>query len=88
MACSPHRVAAFVAYLTDDWAPEALGQALAVLPAWVAYCLERSGITGEAADAALALAQSAVADPQAVAGEHARTMDLPYDETTLVTRAG
>jgi hypothetical protein len=72
----------FTAYLNDDWQPADRDRALAVLPPWARYCLERSGITGPAAEHTLTWAQRAVHDPQAVGSDHGDNPGQPVDETT------
>ncbi|HEX2804615.1 MAG TPA: hypothetical protein VHN80_00410, partial [Kineosporiaceae bacterium] len=83
LACSPHRIAAFTAYLNDDWQPGDRDRALTVLPPWARYCLERSDVTGPAAEHTLGWARRAAHDPQAVGSDHGDNLGQPVDETTV-----
>lgn len=83
LAASPHRIAGFVAYLLDDWLPEDRPRALAVLQPWARYCLELSGITGEAAEHTLAWAGRAAGEPAPVGGDLGNHLNRPIDETTV-----
>jgi len=87
LACSPHRIAAFTAYLNDDWDPDQRDRALAVLTPWVRFCLERSGITGTAAEHVLAWARRAADDPQTVGADHGDNPGRAVDETTATETA-
>jgi len=82
LACSPHRIAAFTAYLNDDWQPDHRDRVLAVLTPWVRYCLERSDITGDTAEHALVWARRAADDPEAVGSDHGDNPGRPVNETT------
>ena len=73
LACSPHRIAAFTAYLNDDWPHEQRTQALAVLAPWVRFCLEHTGLTGQAAQDILAWADQRHANQQPSAPNSATT---------------
>ena len=83
LACSPHRIAAFTAYLNDDWRPHDRSRALAVLRPWARYCLERSGVTGTAAEHTLAWAARAARAPEAVGSDLGNNLNRPLDETTV-----
>lgn len=84
LACSPHRVAAFVAYLNDDWVTDVRDQALTILEPWARYCLECSGVSGEAAEHTLAWAARAAREPEAVGGDLANDLSTAVDETTVI----
>jgi len=83
LACSPHRIAAFTAYLNDDWQPHDRSRALAVLEPWARYCLERSGVTGVPAEHTLAWAARAAREPEAVGADLGNDLNRPLDETTV-----
>lgn len=85
LTCSPHRIGAFTAYLLDDWLPEPRAQALALLPALASFCLDRTGLTGPAADQVLDRARLAADDPERAAGDLGSSLNRPIDETTLVS---
>lgn len=83
LACSPHRIGAFTAYLNDDWRDEQRAQALAVLVPWVRFCLEHTGLTGQPAQDVLAWADRAARDPAAVGAELGNNLNRRIDETTV-----
>jgi hypothetical protein len=83
LACSPHRVAAFTAYLEDDWMPEYRTRALALLEPWARYCLQHTNITGEAADHTLDWARRARHEPALVGGDLGNHLNRPMDETAV-----
>lgn len=83
VACSPHRIAAFTAYLNDDWADDHRARALTVLQPWVRFCLERTGISGEAAEVVLAWAGRAAHDPASVGADLGNYLNRPINETTV-----
>ncbi|MGB8384698.1 MAG: hypothetical protein WCG47_26230, partial [Dermatophilaceae bacterium] len=83
LACSPHRIAAFTAYLNDDWRDEQRAQALVVLVPWVRFCLEHTGLTGQLAQDILAWADRAARDPAAVGAELGNNLNRRIDETTV-----
>jgi hypothetical protein len=83
LACSPHRIAAFTAYLNDDWRDEQQAKALAVLQPWVRFCLERTGRTGQTAEDVLAWADRAAREPAAVGAGLGNNLNRPIDETTV-----
>lgn len=85
LGCSPHRIAAFTAYLNDDWLPAQRQRALPLLHPLARFCLESTGVTGEAADRTLTMARRAADDPAAVGADFGNHLNLPVDETTLVT---
>lgn len=87
LACSPHRIAAFTAYLNDDWMPEVRDRALTVLEPWARYCLESSGVTGTAAEHTLAWAARAAREPEAVGADLGDSLSCPFDETTVTESA-
>jgi hypothetical protein len=85
LACSPHRIGAFTAYLLDDWQPQYRSPALALLPALARFCLDRTGLTGPAADHVLDRARLAADDPERAAGDLGNRVNRPIDETTLIS---
>ncbi len=85
LACSPHRVAAFTAYLNDDWHEGDRALALALLQPWVRFCLERSGVGGAAAGDVLAWAERAAREPAVVGADLGNYLNRPIDETTVTS---
>ncbi|MDN5795792.1 MAG: hypothetical protein L0H79_08585 [Intrasporangium sp.] len=83
VACSPHRIAAFPAYLNDDWQEAHRMHALTVLQPWARFCLDRTGIGGEAAEEVLAWAGRAADDPVSVGADLGDYLNRPIDETTV-----
>jgi hypothetical protein len=83
LACSPHRIAAFTAYLNDDWLDDQLTRALPVLHPWARFCLEHTGVSGRAREDILAWAQRAALEPAAVGSDLANNLNRPLDETTI-----
>jgi hypothetical protein len=83
LTCSPHRIAAFTAYLNDDWLDDQLTQALQVLHPWALFCLEHTGVSGRAREDTLAWAQRAAQEPAAVGGDLGNYLNRPIDETTV-----
>jgi hypothetical protein len=83
LACSPHRIAAFTAYLNDDWQPEQRAQGLRVLPPWVRFCLQHRPDDRQAAAAVLAWAERAAREPAAVGADLGNFLNRPVDETTV-----
>ncbi|GAA4891658.1 hypothetical protein [Streptomonospora salina] len=57
-ACSPHRIRLVALTVSDDAPPGGAAAALELLPAWVEWCLERSGLGGAPAEAARAQART------------------------------
>ncbi|NJP90397.1 hypothetical protein HCN51_13195 [Nonomuraea sp. FMUSA5-5] len=51
-ACSPHRIEHTVILVADGYADEYAEAALDLLPEWVEWCIERTGLTGEPAERA------------------------------------
>lgn len=83
LACSPHRIAAFTAYLNDDWWEDQRARALEVLQPWVRFCLEHTGRTGQPAEEVLAWADRAAREPAAVGAGLGNHLNRPIDETTV-----
>lgn len=83
LACSPHRIAAFTAYLNDDWQPEQRSRALQALHPWARFCLEHRSVTGQAAEEVLAWAERAAREPDAVGADLGNFLNRPIDETTV-----
>jgi hypothetical protein len=83
LACSPHRIAAFTAYLNDDWRDEHRTRALLVLHPWIRFCLEHNPVGRQAEAEALAWAQRATQEPATVGADLGNNLNRPIDETTL-----
>jgi hypothetical protein len=83
LACSPHRIAAFTAYLNDDWLDEQRAQALQVLLPWVRFCLEHNPLDGQMEAGLLAWAERAAQEPEGVGADLGNNLNRPIDETTL-----
>jgi hypothetical protein len=66
-ACSPHRIGTCTSVLRDSYEPDWVNKALRLLPHWVQWCTERTGLDAECADRALAAAH---AEAAAQAGEY------------------
>lgn len=84
LACSPHRVAAFTAYLNDDWQDEQRTRALQVLPAWTRFCLDHTTLAQQAREEVLVWAERAAREPEAVGADFGNNLNRPLDETTLI----
>jgi hypothetical protein len=83
LACSPHRIAAFTAYLNDDWRDEQRTLALQVLLPWVRFCLAHNPLDAQAEAELLAWAEHAAREPQVVGADLGNNLNRPLDETTL-----
>ncbi|HEY6796026.1 MAG TPA: hypothetical protein VI248_15225 [Kineosporiaceae bacterium] len=83
LACSPHRIAAFTAYLNDDWRDEHRPRALQVLLPWVRFCLEHNPLGRQAETELLAWAERAAREPAEVGADLGNNLNRPIDETTL-----
>ena len=83
LACSPHRIAAFTAYLNDDWQSDQRTRALQVLHPWVRFCLEHQPVTSRAREDTLAWAHRAAREPAVVGGDLGNNLNRPIDETTV-----
>jgi hypothetical protein len=83
LACSPHRIAAFTAYLNDDWQPEQRAQALQVLHPWARFCLQHRAHDQQAADEVFAWAKRAAREPDAVGADLGNFLNHPVDETIV-----
>lgn len=83
LACSPHRIAAFTAYLNDDWQPEQRTRALHVLHPWARFCLGHRPNDRQAAEEVLAWAERAAREPDAVGADLGNFLNRPIDETTV-----
>jgi hypothetical protein len=62
-ACSPHRIETCASVLRDTYEPDAVDEALSLLPSWVQWCAGRTELDGEFADRALAAARAEAATP-------------------------
>lgn len=51
-SCSPHRIEYTVILIADGYIKQYADASLDLLPAWVDWCIERSGLTGEPAERA------------------------------------
>ena len=60
-ACSPHRIEMTASQIRDGHDDDCAGPAVELLPEWTRWCVERSGLDGEAAARSLEAAQSAAA---------------------------
>jgi hypothetical protein len=83
LACSPHRIAAFTAYLTDDWPDGQRTRALQLLGPWVRFCLQHNGVTGQFAEHSLAWAERAAREPAEGGAALGHNLNHPIDETTV-----
>jgi hypothetical protein len=83
LACSPHRIAAFTAYLNDDWRDEQRAQGLQVLYPWARFCLKNNPLGGQAEAEVLAWAERAAREPAEVGADLANFLNRPLDETTV-----
>jgi hypothetical protein len=83
LACSPHRIAAFTAYLNDDWRDEQRARALQVLLPWVRFCLADNPLGGQAEAELLAWVERALREPEEVGADLGNNLNRPIDETTL-----
>lgn len=83
LACSPHRIAAFTAYLNDDWQDEQWTRALQVLLPWARFCLEHNPVGAQAEAETLAWAERAAREPAEVGADLGNFLNRPIDETTV-----
>jgi hypothetical protein len=60
-ACSPHRIEVTGIELRDDYEPDDANAALQLLPHWVQWCAERTGLDAEAAARSLEAARAQAA---------------------------
>jgi hypothetical protein len=60
-ACSPHRIEMTARLIRDKYFPVDANAALELLPEWTQWCLERSGLDGDAAARSRAAARAATA---------------------------
>ena len=81
--CSPHRIARFTAYLMNNWHDEHRSRALPLLEPWARFCVERTGLTGPAAEHTLTWARRAALEPAQVGGDLGNHLNRPIDETTV-----
>lgn len=58
-ACSPHRIEAAAHLIREELYPEHAGAAIRLLPDWTQWCIERNGLSGDAAARARGAAMSA-----------------------------
>ncbi|QBI53153.1 hypothetical protein [Streptomonospora litoralis] len=63
-SCSPHRIRQAAVIIADSYQPEYVPGILALMPEWVDWCIERSGVVGEPAEAARAAARDVVREAQ------------------------
>jgi hypothetical protein len=85
VGASPHFVVGFLEFFLGFYAdgPERV-TALAVVPHWIRYCVERLNLPAALADPVLDLAARVAADPAAVA-RLGKDLPPPVNELTLVT---
>jgi hypothetical protein len=83
LSCSPHRIAAFTAYLVDDWVDDHREAALALLEPWARYCIERTDLAAPLAEHALTWARRAAQEPEQVGGDLGNDLNRPICETTV-----
>jgi hypothetical protein len=71
-ACSPHRIQDTGILLRDDYDPDDANSALGLLPEWVQWCAERSGLDSESTARSLeaARAQAAIVTDENHAPDH------------------
>lgn len=67
--CSPHRVEYTAHLISDGYLEDYAVRALRVLPDWVQWCAERSGLSDEAARRPLAVARTAAEVAEAKGGD-------------------
>jgi len=60
--CSPHRIEMTGRLVRDEFEPDYANPALRLLPDWVQWCIDRAGIDGDAATAALDAAHAEAAN--------------------------
>jgi hypothetical protein len=61
-ACSPHRIELAARLLRDAYFPDYANAALRLLPEWTEWCIERSGLDGDAAARSREAARSAASE--------------------------
>jgi hypothetical protein len=62
-ACSPHRIEACTDLMRDSYEPEAVNEALLLLPDWVQWCARRIGLDDEFTQRAVAAARAELPVP-------------------------
>ena len=62
-SCSPHRVEMLGRLVRDDYLPKEGNAVLALLPDWVQWCADRTGLPAALAAPALEAARSEAANP-------------------------
>ena len=62
-SCSPHRVEMLGRLVRDDYLPEEGNAVLALLPDWVQWCADRTGLPAALAASALKAARAEAANP-------------------------
>ncbi|KII00010.1 hypothetical protein LP52_03415 [Streptomonospora alba] len=77
-ACSPHRIRSAAMVLGDSDDPAEAQRVLGLLPDWVEWCLDHSGLTGEAAEAARTLARRIADEAGRDAFDPQALFDLPF----------
>jgi hypothetical protein len=61
-ACSPHRIEVAARVLRDAYFPDFANAALRLLPEWTEWCIEQSGLDGDAAARSREVARSAASE--------------------------
>jgi hypothetical protein len=76
-ACSPHRIETCAGILRDSYEPDAVNEALRLLPDWVQWCARHIGLGEEFTERAVAAARAEAATP---AGEYqaVRRREAPF----------
>ncbi|MFD0772700.1 hypothetical protein ACFQZ2_02055 [Streptomonospora algeriensis] len=77
-ACSPHRIRSASVIVGDSHEPAEVPGILALLPAWVEWCLDRSGLAGEPAEAARAAARTTADEAGRAGFDPGALFDLPF----------
>jgi hypothetical protein len=81
-ACSPHRIEMAARLLRDGYLPDYANAALRLLPEWTQWCIEQSGLDGDAAARSREAARSAASE--LVDDEHRKP--VTDDDTTPFRR--
>jgi hypothetical protein len=77
-ACSPHRVRTMAVILSDEYIDEYAQEMLALLPHWVTWCAEQTGLDSDLTERAVDTA-NLVSTPEAV-----RALDRPESDTVRI----
>lgn len=77
-ACSPHRIRHAAVLLTEEYIDEFAREMLALIPHWVAWCAEQTGLDAHHTELALATAHQ-VTTPEAV-----KALDRPEADAVRI----